>query len=214
MFNHISNRSTGQKAGRHRHPRSLTWLMPGGASAVVAASAATALVLATGGAPQATTQARADMAPRPAVVQLTAHQIRELQHLSPAQAQKINSEIGQTFARIGMQAGIGPRPARGTYLTAQTWSGGVHWNEAWLTASYADMHSAMNRFHSQADLLAFVAGVASVLTGGLAAAICGTLALGIVLLDQKAGNVAPVTNHGVWFAAYWVPWWHTTGGYW
>jgi NAD(P)H-dependent FMN reductase len=47
----------------------------------------------------------------------------------------------------------------------------------------------MAEFHSHAALLAFIAGVAAIVTGGLAAAIRGVLALGIVGLDRDGDRL-------------------------
>ena len=179
---------------------------------VVAATVAGALVLTMTAGPAAKPTARP--AANAAPVQLTAHEVNELQHLTPAQRQHIDAELDAVFSKLGMEAGIGnPRTTvTGTQLTSYDWSGGVTWNEAWVTASWADLHAAMTKFHTHAALLAFIAGVAAIVTGGLAAAICGVLALGIVGLDAD-GNFTPVSNHGVWYAVWWAPP-HKQGGYW
>jgi len=176
---------------------------------VVAAVAAGALVLtmtvAPSGRPEAHTTA----------VQLTAREVSELQQLTSAQRQHVGAELDAVFSRLGMQAGVGePRDAAvtGPQLTAYEWSGGVTCCEAWITASYANLRAAMTEFHTHAALLAFIAGVAAIVTDGLAAAICGVLALGIIGLDQD-GNFAPVSNHGVWYGVWWIPP-HRQGGYW
>lgn len=195
--------------GRHRGGRARRALLAKVGAGVVAAAAAGALVLTMTAGPAARPAAHA------ASVQLTAREVSELQHMTPAQRQHIGAELDAVFGRLGMEAGVGdPRntPVTGTQLTSYDWSGGVNCCEAWVTASWADLHAAMAKFHSHAALLAFIAGVAAIVTGGIAAAICGVLALGIVGLDQD-GNFAPVSNHGVWYGVWWIPP-HKQGGYW
>jgi hypothetical protein len=172
---------------------------------VVAASAAVTLVLTMTAGPAA----------HAVPVQLTAREVSELQHLTPAQRQHIGAELDAVFSRLGMEAGVGnPRSTAvtGTQLMSYDWSGGINCCEAWVTASWADLHAAMTKFHTHAALLAFIATVAAAVTGGLAAAICVVLAGGIVALD-KDGNFAPVSNHGVWYGVWWIPP-HKQGGYW
>lgn len=209
----LRQKGVGRVIGKHRASQTRRALVVKASAGLISASMAAILAMTVSAAPTRTAGSASPRTAHLPAVQLTAQQIRQLHHLSPANARQLNVEVDRVFARLGMRAGIGPKPTTGARLTAEAWSGGIHWNEAWITASYADIHSAMSKFHSHAALLAFIATIAGIVTGGLASAICYELAAGIALLDQKAGNVASVGNHGVWFAVYWAPF-HTTGGYW
>jgi hypothetical protein len=134
--------------------------------------------------------------------------------MTPAEAQRLSGELSLAFGRIGMQAGVSA-PARGTHLTAETWSGGIRWDHAWVTASYSDLYHLFRTIHSQADLIAYVAtGACAVLSDGVGLRVCLVLGGGIVALADHAGNFANVGNHGVWAQYYWVPGYHSPGGYW
>jgi len=195
--------------GRHRGIRTRTPMLARVGTGVVAAVAAAALALSMTAAPSG----------RPAhmtVMQLTAREVNDLQQMTTAQRQHVGAELNAVFNRLGMQAGIGePRAAfvTGPQLTAYDWSGGVTCCEAWVTASYANLHAAMTEFHTHAALLAFLATVAAAVTDGIAAAICVVLGGGIALEAAQAGNFPDVGNHGVWFGVWWLPP-HTQGGYW
>jgi hypothetical protein len=139
--------------GRHRGGRVRRAMLAKVSTGVVAAAAAAALVLAMTG-PAAGPAAHA------APVQLTTREVSELQHLTPAQRQHIGAELDAAFSKLGMQAGIGVpggAPATGTQLTSYDWSAGHTCCEAWVTASYANLHAAMTEFHTHAALLAYLA---------------------------------------------------------
>ena len=197
--------------GRHRPTAGFRPIR--GVAVVVSATALAGAAFAVGtNHSSASSPARAQAAI--SVPQLTAADVQQLQYMTPAQRQHIGAELDAVFSRLGMEAGIGnPRTTvTGTQLTSYDWSGGITWNEAWATASWADLHTAMTKFHTHAALLAFITTVAAAVTGGLAAAICAVLAAGIVGLDED-GNFTPVSNHGVWYAVWWIPP-HKQGGYW
>jgi hypothetical protein len=193
--------------GPHRGDRVRRAMLGKVSTAVVAAAAAAALVLAMTG--------PAGPAAHATPVQLTTREAGELQRLTPAQRQRIGAELDAAFSKLGMQAGIGEpgsAPATGTQLTSYDWSAGHTCCEAWVTASYANLHAAMTEFHTHAALLGYLDTVATALTGGVALAICLVLGGGILGLAGD-GNFAPVSNHGVWFAVWWIPP-HVQGGYW
>lgn len=159
---------------------------------------------------------RAASAASPArVPRLTQAEVRQLQHLTPAEAAKINQELAKAFGKLGIRAGIGRAGAAvpgQTALASYAWSGGVRWDHVWLTASYADLAAAARSGNKYATAFELAAPACAVIDG-VGAVICAEVAAGVAALASRASFV-PVSNHGVWAAYYWFPYRYVTGGYW
>jgi len=152
---------------------------------------------------------------------LTSLRVREMRDLTTAQQERIESEIKRGFNKLGFHVGFGrsdsATPARAS-LTAYDWSGGVTWNHAWLTASYANLAAAANsvngftsKYHNLFGLVSTIGcGFVGGWVGGM---ICGELAYGISEIAAELSTLPYITNHGIWAAYYWFGgYW--TGGYW
>jgi hypothetical protein len=164
-----------------------------------------------------------------AAPRLTSVQLSELRNLTPAQASRLNQALENGFSKLGIKAGLGnaqPATAGEAALTAYDWSGGVSWDHAWVTASYANLApyvdaaagtaSFINRYTYIYDtVFAGVCWAVAVASGGLGGAVCGALTAWIASAAAGVrGTIAPQGNHGVWAAYYWYPRYYTTGGYW
>jgi hypothetical protein len=173
---------------------------------------------------RSTTTASSVAAPR-----LTSVELTELRNLTPAQASRLNQALENGFSKLGIKAGLGnPQPATAgeAALTAYDWSGGVSWDHAWVTASYANlapyvdvaagMASFINRYtYIYGTVFSGVCWAVAVASGGLGGAVCGALTAWIASAAAGVqGTIAPQGHHGVWAAYYWYPRYYTTGGYW
>ena len=175
------------------------------------------------------------MAASPAAVssvaapRLTSAEQRELQNLTPDQASRLNQALEKGFSKLGIEAGLGngkPAAVGQATLTAYDWSGGISWDHAWVTASYANLApyvDAVAGTASFATRYAYIYGVLFVgvcaavgaVSGGVGAAICGIETAWIATAAANVhGTLIPQGNHGVWADYYWYPRFYTTGGHW
>jgi hypothetical protein len=147
---------------------------------------------------------------------LTRADIYQLEHMTPAQAARLDTGLNKVFNRFGFQVGLstpGTPASSGTRLVSYDWSGGVRWDHAWVTASYANLAS-VGKVANRYQALYYLAGVGcTIALGGIGGAICGEIAGGIAGLANGLSGIAPVSNHGVWAAYYWYGN-YVTGGYW
>jgi len=146
--------------------------------------------------------------------QLTAAQAWDLRHLTATQAAEITTELERAFSKDRIRVGLGTAgivvPGQ-TSLASYDWSGGVSWDHAWLTASYANLAAAA-RAANKAGTVIQLASPACGLIDGVGAVICGVIANIIALLVENI-HITSQTNHGVWGAYYWFTG-QRTGGYW
>jgi hypothetical protein len=219
-----------QPQGRHRLPRrsrllaaaalaagsSMTSRLARVGAGIAAAGTAVALVVTftVGPSGQAVSHQAASGQPAAMQVHLTASEIRELRHMTPAQAQHLSQELSNVYSKFGMNAGVSSQPAahQGITLTAKSWSGGVSWDHAWVTASYANLSAAARAANKVAEFIR-VAAAACALLDGVGVAICAALGETIAYFAEHV-QVTAATNHGVWAQYYWTPGWHSPGGYW
>jgi hypothetical protein len=183
--------------------------------------AGTALALAitfaaspTGGMAHAGSRQATSGQPTVKQVYLTAHEISELRNMTPAQAQHLSQELNHVYSKFGMNTGVGSQPGQptGISVTAKTWSGGVRWDHAWITASYANLSAAAKAANKAAAFIR-VAAAACALLDGVGEVICDALGETIAYFAEKV-SVTAATNHGVWAQYYWTPGYHSPGGYW
>ena len=186
---------------------------------MIAAGMALALAITFAASPSggmAHAGSRQAMSGQPTVTQvhLTAREISELRNMTPAQAQHLSRELNHVYSKFGMNTGVSSQPGQsaGISLTAKTWSGGVRWDHAWITASYANLSAAAKAANKVAEFIR-VAAAACALLDGIGAVICGALGETIAYFAAKV-SVTSATNHGVWAQYYWTPGYHSPGGYW
>jgi hypothetical protein len=218
-----------QSKGRHRVPkrgrrtgallsfRTLT-------AAVSVAALAAAAVFAVGslhesGTPHASAQIVPSL-PRP-----TKAEVRDLEHMTPAEASRLTNVLDLAYRQLGVRVGVAAPgsatlPSRASLspqassanasLTSYQWSGGVQWDHMWVTASYANLQPYANNLGAvSVAATAFCTrvpgwwGVACAAIGGLISYF-----LGKVHVTNWSGN------HGVWAAYYWFPRIYETGGTW
>ena len=167
----------------------------------------------------------------PASTRAALAQAHLMDHLTPAQAARVNTALADGFAKLGMRAGLGQTSTSAptaTVLTAYDWSGGADLTHAWVTASYANLAPYVRAVNSVANVITKGSYIRDAIVGtvclavgktpvvGVAASyVCGLLA---AFIADAAANVhgpfPALTNHGIWGAWYWIPWGKTQGGTW
>jgi hypothetical protein len=160
--------------------------------------------------------------------QLTKADVRQLEHLTPAEAARFTKDVNAAYGKMGVHVGVGTAgtptvPGRVTQptgpgnaiagkatLTSYQWAGGVQWDHIWVTASYANLEPFANNSTA-------VAQVATQFCGKLP----GWFSYGCYVVGALVSyflSKVHVTNwsssHGVWGAYYWYPWRYETGGFW
>lgn len=211
-----------------RHARAGTaplrrWQVGGIVGTLAAAATAVTLVMSSGGQAPAVPQSGPSIS--------AAAVARDLARLTPQQRQEVGTDLSRAFAKAGMLAGTGnprPSPAGGAYLTSYDWSGGANLNDAWVTASDANLKPFVDQVNgianaiTRADVLyGFISTTVCVAVGfipavGLVAGpICGYLAWALASSAANVNGPFPgLSNHGIWEAFYYWDSPHLTGGSW
>lgn len=215
-----------QPAGRHARTGTAPlrrWQVGGIVGTLAAAATAVALVISSGG--------PVSHAPQPATRLSAAALGRDITRLTPQQRQEVGTDLSRAFAKAGMQAGTGnPRPssAGGAYLTSYAWSGGANLNDAWVTASDANLKPFVDQVNgianaiTRADVLfgliaTTVCGAIGFIpvVGAVAGATCGFLAWALSTSAANVNGPFPgLPDHGIWEAFYYWDSPHLTGGSW
>jgi hypothetical protein len=91
------------------------------------------------------------------VPQLTAADVQQLQHMTPAEAAHLTADLNTAYGKFGVHVGVGPSgastlpndatqsAARGkAILTSNQWAAGIQWDHAWVIASYRDLEPIAN----------------------------------------------------------------------
>ena len=186
-----------------------------------AALAATAFAVSTHHEP-----AMASSAAAPAVLsvpQLTKADIRQLEHLTPAEAARFTKDVNNAYSKIGVRVGVGtvgtstvpgrvtqPTGAGKTTLTSYQWAGGVQWDHIWVTASYANLQPIANN----ASAVVSTATAFRTRLPGRFAVGCSAVGNLVAYFLSKVHVTNWSGSHGIWGAYYWVPWVYETGGTW
>lgn len=145
--------------------------------------------------------------------QLTKADIRQLEHLTSAEAAQFTLDVEKAYGKLGISAGVGtPSPASTgqASLTAYEWSGGVRWDHIWVTASYANLEPVANHL----NLVSIAATQFCTKLPGwysVGCALVGTL-MAYYLSSVHVTNWS--SSHGIWAAHYWLPFSYNTGGTW
>lgn len=227
MIKRIFDRKTARHRAGPGRPRVLGRFITGGTAVAAGAVLAVSLTASPG---QVTAPNSVHISAH--AMHLTAGEIHSLQHMTPAQETAFNQALAAGFGKLGIHAGIGTSPSAGrgmtgTHLTAYDWSGGVRWDHAWVTASYANLAWVVNdskhlasvssRYKYIRDVLfVTVCGIVGLVTGGWGGAVCGVLTAFIADSLDGIGNgrYYALTNHGIWAQDYWTAGYHPPGGTW
>ena len=209
-----SARQSPRLQGRHRMHRSrraAAGFRPLRAVAVVVtAGALAAAVFAVGTLHESASQKTAATLTVP---QLTKADIRQLEHLTPAEAARFTKDIDTAYGKLGIHAGVGTVSATGARqarLTSYQWAGGVQWDHLWMTASYANLQPIANRL----DVVAGVATQFCTKLPGWFAVGCSIVGYLISYFLSKVHVTNWSSSHGIWAAHYWFPFSYNTGGTW
>lgn len=172
-----------------------------------------------------------DTAPSPAraqaavsVPQLTAADVQQLEHMTPAEAARLAADLNTAYGKLGVHVGVGPSgtpalPDGATQsaadgkpiLTSYQWAAGVQWDHVWVIASYANLESIANNSGVIVSTAAAACGKVKSSDYAVACFAIGNL-IAYFLGKVHVTNWSP--SHGVWAAWYWIPWGLETGGFW
>lgn len=198
---HRIAKSSGRRAAGFRSFRAV--------AVVISASALAAAAFAVG-------THHESVSPRPAALsapQLTKADIRQLEHLTPAEATSFTKDVDAAYGKLGIHVGLGTVHASGAAqasLTSYQWAGGVQWDHIWMTASYANLQPIANHL----DVVTGVATQFCTKLPGWFAVGCSIVGYLISYFLSKVHVTNWSSSHGIWAAHYWIPWSYNTGGTW